>query len=82
MWCDTKNNRKEVKQIIELFSTNTQLSLCQRQVKFKKSIISCESIRTRQISNLKFWSTMKKPLFSEKHVAKRITLAHENINRN
>lgn len=74
----------ENKRILQIFMKNPLLSLRSGQEKLKKNglSISIDTIRRRLMENgLKFRSTMKKPLLTEKHTGKRLSWASENKNR-
>lgn len=79
-----KTTNKEDKLILRMFANNTRLSLRGGQAALKKKglNISCDTIRRRlRAHNVKYRSTLKKPLLSEKHVEKRISWAQENMDR-
>lgn len=72
------------KKIVNLFKRNPTLTLRQGAAKLKqKGIeISHTTIRTHLLAhNIKYRSTMKKPLLGEKHVIKRLAWAKENLDR-
>lgn len=79
-----KTSSTEDKRITNLFLKNPRLSLRSAQEKLKQKglNISLATIRRRLMaSKLKYRSTLKKPLLSEKHVEKRISWAQENKDR-
>lgn len=79
-----KLKKKDDKMIANLFSRNPGLTLRQGQSKLKQKglDISHVTIRTHlRAHGMKWRSTIKKPLLSEKHVKKRLAWAHENIDR-
>lgn len=72
------------KKIVNLFKRNPTLTLRQGAAKLKQKDIevSCTTIRTHlHAHNVKYRSTMKKPLLGEKHVTKRLAWAKENLDR-
>lgn len=79
-----KIDKKGDKMIVDLFSRNPGLTLRQGQAKLKQKglDISYVTIRTHlRAHDMKWHSTIKKPLLTEKHVRKRLAWAHENIDR-
>lgn len=80
----SKTTKTEDKLILREFEKNPRLSLRSGQaVLCRKGLkLSCDTIRRRLLANnVKFRSTIKKPLLSEKHVTKRLAWANENLNR-
>lgn len=68
-------SEKDEKVIYDLFSKNPTLTLGEGALKLSKKglNISYGTIRRHLIANnLKFRSTLKKPMLSEKHVDKRL----------
>jgi len=68
--------------ILRMFEKNLRLSLRGgKAILRKKGLnISCDTIRRRLLAHeVKFRSTVKKPLLSKKHVEKRFTWAKENL---
>lgn len=79
-----KVTQKDEKKIVTLFSRNPGLSLRQGQAKLKQKGLDISHVTLRahlRANNLKWRSTLKKPLLSEKHTAKRLAWAQENIDR-
>lgn len=79
-----KVTKKSLKLILALFSRNPSLSLRQGQAKLKQKGLDISHVTIREhlrANNLKWRSTLKKPLLSEKHVARRLAWAQENIDR-
>ncbi|CAK9825932.1 hypothetical protein ANTRET_LOCUS3857 [Anthophora retusa] len=79
-----KFSEKDDKQILTLFSKNPELSLRQGQMKLEEKglNISLDTIqRHLQAHDVKWRSTIKKPLLTEKHAKARLAWAKENINR-
>ena len=67
-----------------LFSRSPSLSLRQGQAKLKQKGLELSHVAIREhlcATNVKWRSTVKKPLLSERHVAKRLAWAQENIDR-
>lgn len=70
--------------ILRVFEKNPRLSLRDRQAILRKKglNVSCDTIRRCLLTHdMKFRSTVKKPLLSEKHVEKRLAWAKENLDR-
>ena len=79
-----KFTKRDEKRILNLFLKNPGLTLRQGQAKLKmKGLdISLDSIqRHLRAHDVKWRSTMKKPLLSEKHVKTRLEWAKKNIDR-
>lgn len=79
-----KVSPKADKMIVNLFSRNPGLTLRQGTAKLKQKglDISYEAIRTHlRAHDIKWRSTVKKPLLGEKHVTKRLAWAKDNIDR-
>lgn len=79
-----KVSPKADKMIVKLFSRNPDLTLRQGAAKLKQKglDISYEAIRTHlRASDIKWRSTVKKPMLNEKHVTKRLAWAEDNIDR-
>lgn len=79
-----KFSKRDKKRIISIFSKNPTLTLREGQTKLREKglDISYGTIRRHlQTYNIKWRSTIKKPLLSETHVQKRLACTHDNIDR-
>lgn len=79
-----KTSSAEDKRVWQMFSKNPLLSLRSGQEKLKQKglKLSLDTMRRRLNENgLKYRSTVKKPLLTEKHMEKRLSWAKENKNR-
>lgn len=78
-----KVSDKVKKMVLALFSKNPALTLREGVEKLsKKGVkISYETIRKHLRDNVKYRSTLLKPLLSEQHVAKHLAWAQENLDR-
>ncbi|XP_020296123.1 uncharacterized protein LOC109861050 [Pseudomyrmex gracilis] len=79
-----KTTKREDNMILQVFEKNSQLSLRRGQAILRKKglNVSCKTIRKRLLAHeVKFCSTIKKPLLTEKHVEKRFIWAKENLDR-
>lgn len=79
-----KTSKKEDKLILAVFEKNPLLSLRGGQsILRKKGVhVSCDLIRRRLMAHdVKYRSTVKKPLLSEKHVQNRLAWANEHLDR-
>ncbi|CAK9805032.1 hypothetical protein ANTQUA_LOCUS4341, partial [Anthophora quadrimaculata] len=79
-----KFSGKDDKRILTVFLKNPGLSLCQGQMKMEENglNISLDTIqRHLKAHDVKWRSTIKKPLLTEKHAKARLAWAKENINR-
>lgn len=79
-----KTTKKEDKMILKVFEKNSSLSLRGGQAILQRKglNISCDTIRKRLLAHeVKFRSTINKPLLSKKHVEKRLSWAIENLDR-
>lgn len=77
-------SEKDEKMICDLFLKNPTLTLREGASKLSKKglDISYGTVRRHLIANnLKFRSTLQKPMLSEKHVQKRLEWARENLDR-
>lgn len=79
-----KTTKKEDRMILRVFEKNSCLSLRGGQAVLRKKGLNvlCDTIRRRLLAHeVKFRSTIKKPLLFEKHIKKRLTWAKENLDR-
>lgn len=79
-----KTSSAEDKRIVQLFAKNPLLSLRsgQEQLKRRGLDISLDTIKRRLVEKgVKYRSTVKKPLLSEKHIEKRLSWASVNKDR-
>lgn len=79
-----KMSHCENKMIMHLISKNPQITSQEKQKKNKhKGVeVSHETIRNQlHACDAKWWSTVKKPLLSEKHIKKLLARAEKNIER-
>lgn len=79
-----KVTKRALKVILALFSKDSPLSLRQGQAKLRLKGVNISHVALREhlrANNLKWRSTLKKSLLSEKHIAKRRAWAQENIDR-
>jgi len=70
--------------ILRVFEKNFHLSLHGRQAVLRKKGLNilCDTIRKCLLAyEVKFQSTVKKPLLSKEHVEKRFTSGKENLDR-
>lgn len=77
-------SKKDEKVIMNMFLRNPGLSLRRGQAKLRQKGINISHVTIRnhlRANNVKYRSTLKKPLLSEKHVTKRLAWAKENIDR-
>ena len=76
---------RQDKVILRLFEKNPSLTLRQAQKQLEKKGIklAISTIKRRlEDSDIKYRSTLQKPLLSEKHVSMRYAWAQKNISRN